>query len=78
MSKIMEDECKFPNARLMSKGTFYGMHEGEMRCIPIEEYNQHLKNEILLDVLMKAGVHQWCDFEKAMEQYQERLNAPDV
>lgn len=73
MTIAINDTCKFPNARLMSNGTYYGMHEGEMRCIPIEEYNQHLKNEILLDVLMREGIHNWQGFEYAMLKYQEEL-----
>lgn len=73
MTSIIDDTCKYPNIRLMSEGTFYQQHEGEQWMVPIEEYSQHLKNEILLDVLMKAGVHQWEGFEKAMEDFEEAL-----
>lgn len=73
MTTIIDDHCKYPHMRLMSEGTFYQQHEGEQRCIPIEEYNQHLKNEILLDILMKAGLHNWEYFESAMLRYQEAL-----
>lgn len=73
MTTLIDDTCKYPHIRLMSEGTYYQQHEGEQRCIPIEEYSQHLKNEILLDILMKAGIHNFEGFEQAMLDYQEAL-----
>lgn len=56
---------------LMSKGTMYGTPE--VFKVAAGDYNALLRAEIILQVLMEKGVHNWDGFDDAMAAAEKEL-----